>query len=232
MVKNNIPLRPMEYHPGDPLGEGKVHLREPDKQFGKGTLDDPCIYWDWIVADDEKWREAHHVILRAKAKEYGGAPIHNTVTLRDPITDKPVTLPADPHLTVYMGQDLQHCQVQGHIYVIAKDGTPVGIARPEDRKIVHDGYKPVSTELWTAGRRPRQENKLVWGDAAQRTIRREGRRALPGRQSTTTGLYVPPMRRPAGAAGGRNIDAPWRASQTPTVTPAMQTKDFGVTRKR
>jgi len=51
-----------------------------------------------------------------------------------------------------MGRDKEHWQVQGRIFVLQTKGTPIAVAKPEDRAIIHDGYKRVSVELWRIGR--------------------------------------------------------------------------------
>jgi len=85
-----------EFNPGDRLGEGKKMNLRHERMFGSGTAKDPrvstapisypahqhfrgCwlisrqIYSTCIVGDDDDCFEAHHVILRAKALEYGKA---------------------------------------------------------------------------------------------------------------------------------------------------------------
>lgn len=123
-------------------------------------------------------------------------------------------MPADPHLTIYMGQDFEHCQVQGHIYVVQdRKGVPLKVAQPEDRKIVHDGYKPVSTELWTVEhRRPPPSNpRLGWGDAGQRTRKRENRYARSANQYTATNRALTHRPHFDAAPGNRDLGVDWRA---------------------
>lgn len=140
------------------------------------------------------------------------APCHETVTQWDNVSKAPRTLPADPHLTIFMGQDIEHCQVQGHIYVIADRGTPLAIAAPQDRKIVHDGYKAVSSELWTMGGNQRPRHKLLWGDASQRTKRRDVRNTPSDRTGSTSSRY--PRWRSTTSERVRDLNGSWRARHT------------------
>ncbi|KAK1764230.1 hypothetical protein QBC33DRAFT_517854 [Phialemonium atrogriseum] len=59
------------------------------------------------------------------------------------------TVPADPHLTVFIGESLENVQLQGHIYIIEGPGrVPLRIARPHERCIIRDGSRQTGTEYW------------------------------------------------------------------------------------
>ena len=62
-------------------------------------------------------------------------------------------VPSDPHVTVYMGQRWERCQVGGHFYVIRdKLGMPLRKMTAEDRQIVVAGkYRACGSEYWIMG---------------------------------------------------------------------------------
>ncbi len=74
-------------------------------------------------------------------------PLSRGTTRRGAPTTK---IEVDPHLTVYLGRDWDHCQVEGHIFVLLDPptGVPVRKMRPVDRRFVQPGHEPCSAEYW------------------------------------------------------------------------------------
>ncbi|EAA33512.1 hypothetical protein GE21DRAFT_3863 [Neurospora crassa] len=57
----------------------------------------------------------------------------------------------DPHMTIYLGYDLDHIVVQGHVYIVwdTKASFNMRIVRnASDRKIVQPWRQPVASEYW------------------------------------------------------------------------------------
>lgn len=59
----------------------------------------------------------------------------------------------DPHITVYMGYDLDNIEavVQGHVYIVWDRKAPYDmriVKDTSDRKIVQPWHQPVASEYW------------------------------------------------------------------------------------
>lgn len=52
-------------------------------------------------------------------------------------------------MTIYMGNDWEHLQVQGYIFLrLDKNAFPIGVATPQDRRIVRPGDRRTGIDLW------------------------------------------------------------------------------------
>ncbi|KAK3505451.1 hypothetical protein B0T13DRAFT_391664 [Neurospora crassa] len=114
-------------------------------------------------------RDGTEKILREEANRLGfdavviRSGVHNEtnqyaadgtlLTYIDPRTGKKRNLTAedDPHITVYMGYDLDNLVVQGHVYIVWDRKAPYDmriVKDASDRKIVQPWRQPVASEYW------------------------------------------------------------------------------------
>jgi hypothetical protein len=149
------------------------------------------------------------------------APVHSTALVWVDKTQTNKVVEADPHLTVSMGRDFDHCQVSGHLYVITLLGTPVACATPEDRVIIQDGYNRVAVELWhvrpncrrngsdrldpNAADEEDSQRAIRWRDASAQIIQRGPCAGAPGALSRAVTRGTP------GSGRVRDFDLDWRA---------------------
>lgn len=98
-----------------------------------------------------------------------------TMTFNDATqTTQRTIIPADLHITVYMGNGLSRCHVHGHIYLDKVDQTdtsrvPTRVTKmkdPASRKLVPPGEEAVTSEYWlmTGVEAWDLDNKLIRGE--------------------------------------------------------------------
>jgi len=170
------------YLPGMTLyGPGLDPLRSQDRHQpralhdvrGSGTLRNPTIAW---LFDPKPFtpaqRQDHVAIARsvARANEFACILIrkedhsrqctytqYGTRVTRTGANGKEyaVTVPADPHITVFMGTDAGRALVAGHIFVVSTTDPGTGqqrMTRADDpatqRRIVLPGREAVAEEFW------------------------------------------------------------------------------------
>jgi hypothetical protein len=163
----------------DPLRRsGNLRQAKRDVHFleGSGTLDDPSVGWlfDWRTLDrfNSNMRSDHVDIARKVAKANGFRCIlirkesHNVQCTYTAIGTRNIitgpdgrshceVIPADSHITVFMGPDLRTARVGGHIYVIQLTSPETGettlrqVDDPEtQRVIVNPGCTRAAEEFW------------------------------------------------------------------------------------
>jgi hypothetical protein len=134
-------------------------------KLGEGTLDEPFLYW---VVDPRKLNNKERTekcaeIARQQARKNKclAAVIrkenHDTQNGRDPETGMLTGTQevADNHITLYLGSDINDIQLGGHVYTNTdKDGVPIGVMDPEERKIIPPGQEKCSTEFWPVRNQP------------------------------------------------------------------------------
>jgi hypothetical protein len=56
----------------------------------------------------------------------------------------------DPHLTLYLGRDWDHLQIDGHTFIIMNDSNeiPVRKMEPDERVLIQPGHDRVTEEYW------------------------------------------------------------------------------------
>ncbi len=159
----------------DPLRAtlGRLKIRDLHGLTGSGTPADPTVAW---LFDPEPFAPAqradHIAIARSVAIANGFACIlirkegherqctYTRVGTRVTCTGAngrayAVTVPADPHITVYMGPDVRTAMVAGHIFVVKSTDPETGrqvMAQVDDpatqRRIVLPGREAVTEEFW------------------------------------------------------------------------------------
>jgi hypothetical protein len=147
-------------------------------QVGQGTIEDPIVTWltNPVTIDgiDAKSIQTHVDISRKVAKENGFSCImirkesHTARTTRTATGQRqtyrkengieaPVILPADLHITVYMGPNPRSAMVEGHIYVHKVWNPMTGClelkklddpATERNPKNLPPGAKLVAEEFW------------------------------------------------------------------------------------
>lgn len=148
---------------------------------GRGTPEDPVIYWLQRLGDRRK-REACNEIARKIARDTKCGYIwfmkaDHTLSYQykngEMVSNRPVK--ADPHVTVRYGTRFGHCNLHGHIYVkYDGDGYPMGLAErrfdvpDDDRRIVQLFH-------WTLERKtqpniPISFQRQIWRQTRQQAI--------------------------------------------------------------
>jgi len=90
---------------------------------------------------------------RARWNAFEGGPVvrrHNPHTPGTTYNGVPtVKIDIDPHLTVYMGQDWDHCQIDGHTFLLVDDrNLPLRKAQGGERRLIEPGHEAVAAEYW------------------------------------------------------------------------------------
>jgi hypothetical protein len=161
------------------LGNSKATKLQVYNQSGSGTGSNPTVAWLFEVeAHDNigpRMRRAHVDVARQVARANG----FNCVLIRKEAHDRQciynndgtrvtetrptgregsATIPADLHMTVYMGPDVKRAWVSGHIYLLKVKCPETGaivVQKMDDparqRSIVRKDLRPVAEEFWLTG---------------------------------------------------------------------------------
>ncbi|GAB1311979.1 hypothetical protein MFIFM68171_02189 [Madurella fahalii] len=143
-------------------------------EVGSGTQDDPTVAWRFDPSTlpnfDDNTKRAHVeiarevarrngfncVIIRTQAhrRQYKPAEKRKGNQNRNQNPGKRETIPADLHITVFMGPNTHRAWVGGHIYVVAvkEPNGRTAIRQMDDpanqRCIIPKGLEKVSEEFW------------------------------------------------------------------------------------
>lgn len=133
----------------------------PFATFGRGTLSEPYIYW--IVRTKRLRRErlsACNRIVKEEARKHGALVAvirkgnHSSARHRagEPTGEY---VPADNHITLYLGRDIKDLQKQSHVYTVEDNGgNPIRVMKPSESNIVLPGKERVSAEYWDIREQP------------------------------------------------------------------------------
>ncbi|KAI1251284.1 hypothetical protein MGN70_005850 [Eutypa lata] len=144
---------------------------------GKGTPEDPVIYWLQRQRDPER-REACNAIARKIARDTKCGYIwfikadHNlSYDYKNGEMVSNIPVKSDPHITVRYGTRFGHCNLHGHIYVkYDGDGYPMGIAERRF-KVSDKDHRIVQLFHWCLQRKPQLDVPV----STQRQVRRQHR---------------------------------------------------------
>lgn len=127
--------------------EGVPCPSESTFKIGSGTLEDPHVYWicDYSRIRNQRFHACTDIARKeAISKGFRCVVIrsanHNTVLRRDGegqrVTNRETgrleVVPADPHITLFLGHSLYNIVLQGHVYVtVGEDDVPIDIMDPK-----------------------------------------------------------------------------------------------------
>lgn len=75
--------------------------------------------------------------------------VHETIGKTNKVTRKKEYVPADPHITLFLGHNINDLKLEGHTFVHpSPSGGPGRIMEPKERDKVDEGRSRVSSEFY------------------------------------------------------------------------------------